>query len=137
MTITQEKMNINHQKLHKLQMLLCKKKFNKEIYNAHITMLIALKNTNSFNFKKKNEIFLKSSAISIKMKENKILIILKFSTLISIVYFKKKRLMKFNIKLILIVYFDEKRLIMIIKNVIIHVSKRVATKTIENILLLK
>ena len=62
---------------------------------------------------------------------------LKFNTLISVVCFKKKQLIKFNIKLISIVYSDEKQLIMIIKNVIIHVSKRVAMKTIENVLLLK
>ena len=118
-------------------MSLRKKKFNRKIYNAHIIILIVLKNVNSFNFKKKNETFLKSSAISTKMKENEILMTLKFNTLISIVCFEKKQLMKFNIKLISIVYFDEKRLIMIIKNVIIYVSKRVATKIIENVLLLK
>ena len=118
-------------------MSLCKEKLNKEIYNAHVTILIVLKNVNSFNFKKKNEIFLRLSATSIKMKKNKTLIILKFNTLISVVCFEKKRLMKFNIKLISIVCFNEKQLIIIIKNVIIHVLKRAATKTIENILLLK
>ena len=118
-------------------MLLRKKKFNKEVHNAHITMLTILKNVNSFNFKKKNEIFLKSSAISTKMKESKILMTLRFSTLISVVYFEKKRLMKFNIKLTSIVCFNEKRLIMIAENVIIHALKRVAAKTIENVLLLK
>ena len=89
-------------------MSLRKKKFNKKIYNAHVTMLTVLKNINSFNFEKKNEIFLKSSATSIRMKKNEISITLKFSTLISIVCFEKKRLMKFNIKLISIVCFDEK-----------------------------
>ena len=100
-------------------------------------MLIVLKNINSFNFKKKDEIFLKLSAISTKMKEIEILITLKFNTLISIVCFEKKRLIKFNIKLILIVYSDEKQLIMITKNVIIYTSKRVAAKIIKNVLLLK
>ena len=118
-------------------MSLRKKKFNKEIYNAYVTMLIVLKNVNLFNFKKKDEIFLKSSATLIKMKESEILIILKFNTLISVVCFKKKRLMKFNTKLISIVCFNEKRIIMIIENVIIYASKRAAAKTIENVLLLK
>ena len=118
-------------------MSLRKKKFSKKIYNAHVTMLTALKNVNSFNFEKKNETFLKSSATSIKMKESEILMTLKFSTLISIVCSEKKRLMKFNIKLISIVCFDKKRLIMIIKNVIIYVLKRVAAKAIKNVLLLK
>ena len=99
-------------------MLLRKKQFNKEVHNTHITMLIILKNVNSFNFEKKSEIFLKSSAISTKIKEKKILIILKFNTLISVVCFKKKQLIKFNIKLILIVYFNEKQLIIIIENII-------------------
>ena len=89
MMITQEKMNANRQILHKLQMSLRKKKFNKEIYNAHITMLTALKSVNSFNSDKKNEIFLKLNAISIKMKESEILMTLRFNTLISVVYFKK------------------------------------------------
>ena len=137
MTITQEKMNANRQILYKLQMLLRKKEFNKKIHNAHVTMLIVLKNVNSFNFEKKNEIFLKSSATSIKMKENEISMTLKFNTLISVVCFEKKRLMKFNTKLISIVCFDEKRLIIITENVIIHASKRVATKVIEDVLLLK
>ena len=137
MMITQEKMNVNYQILYKLQMSLHKKKFNKEIYNAHVTMLIVLKNVNSFNFEKKNEVFLKSNAISIKIKKNKISITLKFNTLISIVCSEKERLIKFNIKLISIVYSDEKQLIMITENVIIHVLKRAATKTIENVLLLK
>ena len=118
-------------------MLLHKRKLSKKIYNAHVTMLIVLKSVNSFNFEKKNEILLKSSATSIKMKENEILMILKFSTLILIVCSEKKRLIKFNIKLISIVYSDEKRLIIIIENVIIHVLKRAAAKAIENILLLK
>ena len=69
MTIIQKKMNANRQILYKLQMLLHKKKFSKKIHNTHITMLIVLKNANLFNFKKKGEIFLKSSAISIKMKK--------------------------------------------------------------------
>ena len=69
MMITQKKMNANRQILHKLQMSLRKKKLNKEIHNAHVTMLTVLKNVNSFNFEKKGEIFLKSSAISIKMKK--------------------------------------------------------------------
>ena len=137
MTITQEKINANRQILHKLQMSLHKKKLSKEIYNAHVTMLTVLKNVNSFNFEKKSEILLKSSATSIKMKKSKILMTLKFSTLISVVCSEKKRLMKFNIKLISIVYFDEKRLIMIIENVIVYASKRAAIKIIENILLLK
>ena len=110
-------------------MLLRKKKFSKEIHNAHVTMLIVLKNVNSFNFKKKNEIFLKSSAISIKMKKNEILMTLKFNTLISAVYFKKKQLIKFNIKLISIICFNEKQLIIIIENIIIHVLKCLAVKT--------
>ena len=91
-------------------------------------MLIALQNINSFNFKKKNEIFLKSSAISTKIKENKISMILRFNTLISVVCFEKKQLMKFNTKLISIVCFDEKRLIIITENMIIHALKRAATK---------
>ena len=123
--------------MHKLQISLRKRKFSKEIYNTYVTMLIVLKNVNSFNFKKKNEILLKSSAILIKMKESKILITLKFNTLISAVCSEKKRLIKFNIKLISIVYFDEKRLIMIAENVIIYALKRVAAKAIENVLLLK
>ena len=110
-------------------MLLYKKKFSKKVYNTHVTILIILKNINSFNFKKKNETFLKSSATSIKMKENKILIILKFNTLISAVYFKKKQLIKFNIKLISIICFNEKQLIIIIENIIIHVLKCLAVKT--------
>ena len=91
-------------------------------------MLIALQNINSFNFKKKNEIFLKSSAISTKIKENKISMTLKFNTLISVVCFEKKQLIKFNTKLISIVCFDEKRLIIITENMIIHALKRAATK---------
>ena len=83
-------MNVNRQILHKLQMLLRKKKFSKEIYNAHVTMLTVLKNVNLFNFKKKNETFLKLNAISIKIKENKILMTLKFNTLILVVYSEKK-----------------------------------------------
>ena len=71
-------------------MSLRKKKLNKEIYKIYIIMLIVLKNVNSFNFKKKSEIFLKSSAISIKIKKGKILMTLKFNMLISIVYFEKK-----------------------------------------------
>ena len=118
-------------------MSLRKKKFNKKVHNAHIIMLIVLKNVNSFNFKKKNEVLLKSSATSIKMKENKISMTLRFNTLISVVCSEKKQLIKFNIKLISIVYFDEEQLIIIIKNVIIYVSKRVAVKAIENVLLLK
>ena len=43
MTITQEKMNANRQILHKLQISLRKKKFSKEVHNAHVTMLIVLK----------------------------------------------------------------------------------------------
>ena len=67
-----------------MQKSLRKRKFNKEIVNAHVTILIALKNINSFNFEEKNEIFqLKSNAISTKMKENETLMILKFNTLIS------------------------------------------------------
>ena len=89
-------------------MSLRKKKLNKEIHNAHVIILIILKNINLFNFKKKSEIFLKSSATSIKMKKSKILITLRFNTLISVVCFKKKQLIKFNIKLISIVYSDEK-----------------------------
>ena len=78
-------MNANCQILHKLQESLRKKEVNKEIYNAHVTMLIVLKNINSFNFKKKDEIFqLKSSTTSIKMKESEISMTLKFNTLISI-----------------------------------------------------
>ena len=100
-------------------------------------MLIVLKNVNSFNFKKKNEIFLRSSATSIRMRKNEILITLRFSTLISVVCSEKKRLMKFNIKLISIVYSDERQLIIITENVIIYVLKRVAAKIIENVLLLK
>ena len=62
-----------------------KKNSIKKIYNAHVTMLTALKNINSFNFEKKNKIFqLKSSATSIKIKKSEVLIILKFNTLISI-----------------------------------------------------
>ena len=53
---------------------------------------------NSFDF---------NSVIHI-IKKNKILIILKFNILISVVCFKKKQLIKFNIKLILIIYFNEK-----------------------------
>ena len=136
-TITQEKVNANRQILHKLQMSLRKRKFNKKVHNAHVTMLIVLKNVNSFNFKKKNEILLKSSATSTKMKKNEILMTLKFSTLNSVVCFKKKRLMKFNTKLILIVCFDERRLIIIAENMIIHVLKRAAAKAIEDALLLK
>ena len=83
-------MNVNRQILHKLQMLLRKKKFNKKIHNAHVIMLTVLKNVNLFNFEKKNEIFLKSSATSTKMKKNEILMILRFSTLILIVCFKKE-----------------------------------------------
>ena len=49
-------MNANCQILHKLQESLRKKELNKKIYNAHIAMLTALKNINSFNFKKKDEI---------------------------------------------------------------------------------
>ena len=123
--------------MQKLQMSLRKKKLSKEIHNAHVTMLIALKNVNSFNFKKKGEIFLKSSATSIKMKENEISMTLKFSTLISIIYSEKKQLMKFNTKLISIVCFNKKRLIIITENVIIHALKRAAVKAIENVLLLK
>ena len=118
-------------------MSLCKKKFNKEIYNTHVTMLIVLKNVNSFNFEKKDEILLRSNAISIRIKKNEILMTLRFNTLISVVCFEKKRLMKFNIKLISTVYSDERQLIKITENVIIHASKRVAAKTIENVLLLK
>ena len=62
---------------------------------------------------------------------------LKFNTLISVVCSEKKWLMKFNTKLISIVCSDEKRLIIIIENVIIHVSKRVAAKVIKSALLLK
>ena len=62
-------MNANRQILYKLQMSLCKKKFNKKVHNAHVTMLTVLKNVNSFNFEKKDEIFLKSSATSTKMKK--------------------------------------------------------------------
>ena len=130
-------MNANYQILHKLQMSLRKKKFNKEIYNTHVTILIILKSVNLFSFEKKDEIFLKSSATSIKMKKNEISMTLKFNTLISVVCFEKERLIKFNIKLISIVYSDEKRLIIITENVIIHVLKRAAAKTIEKILLLK
>ena len=100
-------------------------------------MLIILKNVNSFNFEKKNEILLKSNATSTKMRKSEISMTLKFSTLISVVCFKKKRLMKFNTKLISTVCFDEKRLIMITKNVIIYALKRAAAKAIENVLLLK
>ena len=75
-------------------MSLCKEKFNKEIHNAHVTMLIVLKNVNLFNFEKKNEIFLKSSATSIKMKENEILMILRFNTLISVICSEKKTINK-------------------------------------------
>ena len=50
-------------------MSLRKKKFNKKIYNAHVIMLTVLKSVNSFNFEKKNEIFLKSSATSTKIKK--------------------------------------------------------------------
>ena len=71
-------------------MLLRKKKFNKKVYNAYVTTLIVLKNINSFNSKKKDEILLRLNAISIKIKKSKTLIILKFSTLILIVCFKKK-----------------------------------------------
>ena len=137
MTITQKEVNANRQILHKLQMSLRKRKFSKEIHNAHVTMLIILKNVNSFNFEKKDETFLKSSATSIKMKKNEISMILKFSTLISVVCFEKKQLIKFNTKLISIVYFDKKQLIMITENMIIHALKRAAAKTIENVLLLK
>ena len=137
MTITQEKMNANCQILHKLQMSLRKRKFSKKIHNAHITMLIALKNINSFNFKKKDETLLKSSATSTKMKKNEISMTLRSSTLISAVCPEKKRLIKFNTKLISIVCPDEKRLIIITKNVIIHVLKRAAAKTTESVLLLK
>ena len=105
-------------------MSLRKKKLSKEIYNAHVIMLIVLKNVNSFNFEKKGEILLRSSAISTKMKESETLMTLKFSTLISTVCSEKKRLMKFNTKLILIIYFNERRLIMITKNIIIYASKR-------------
>ena len=136
-TITQEKVNANCQILHKLQILLCKKKLSKKIQNAHVTMLIVLKNVNSFNFKKKNEVFLKSNATSTKIKKNKISMTLKFSKLISVVYSQKEQLIKFNIKLISIVCSDEKQLIIIIENVIIHVLKRAAAKAIESILLLK
>ena len=118
-------------------MSLRKKEFSKEIYNAHVTILIALKSVNSFNFEKKNEAFLKSSTTSIKMKKSEISMTLRFNTLISIVCFEKKQLMKFNTKLISIVCFDEKRLIIITENVIIHVLKRAIAKTIENALLLK
>ena len=52
-------------------MSLRKKKFNKKIHNAHVTILIVLKNINSFNFEKKNEIFLKSNATSTKMKKKR------------------------------------------------------------------
>ena len=76
--------------MHKLPILLRKKKFNKEIDNAHKIMLIVLKNINSFHFKKKDEVLLKSSATSIKMRKNKISITLRFNTLISVVYFEKK-----------------------------------------------
>ena len=62
-------MNANCQILYKLQMLLRKRKFSKEIHNTYVIMLIALKNVNSFNFEKKNEILLKSSATSTKMKK--------------------------------------------------------------------
>ena len=89
-------------------MSLRKKKLNKEIHNAYVTMLTALKNVNSFNSEKKGETLLKLSATSIKMKKNKISMTLKFSTLISVVCSEKKQLMKFNIKLISIVYSDEK-----------------------------
>ena len=68
-TITSKKMNANRQILHKLQISLRKRKFSKEIHNAHVIILIVLKNVNSFNFKKKDEILLKSSATSIKMKK--------------------------------------------------------------------
>ena len=118
-------------------MSLRKKKFNKKIHNAHVTMLTVLKNVNSFNFEKKDEILLKSSATSVKIKKSEISMTLKFNTLISVVCSEKKRLMKFNTKLISIVCSDEKRLIMITKNVIIHASKRAAAKAIENALLLK
>ena len=57
-TITQKKVNANYQILYKLQMLLRKKKFNKEIYNAHVIMLTVLKNVNSFKFEKENKILL-------------------------------------------------------------------------------
>ena len=78
-------MNANRQILHKLQKSLRKGKLNKEIYTAHIIILIALKSINSFNFKKKGEILqLKSSATSVKMKESEVLITLKSNTLISI-----------------------------------------------------
>ena len=118
-------------------MLLRKRKLSKKIHNAHVTILIVLKNVNSFNFKKKDEIFLRSNVISIKMKKSEILMTLKFNTLISVVCSEKKRLIKFNTKLISIVYSDEKRLIMITKNVIIYASKRAVAKAIENVLLLK
>ena len=118
-------------------MLLRKKEFSKEIHNAHITMLIILKNVNSFNFEKKNEILLRSSAISIKMEKSETSMILRFNTLISVICSEKKRLMKFNIKLISIVCFDEKRLIMITENVIIYASKHAAAKAIKDVLLLK
>ena len=130
-------MNANRQILYKLQMSLRKKKFNKEIHNAHVIMLIVLKIVNSFNFKKKDETFLRSSATSTKMKKTEVLMTLKFNTLISVVCLKKKQLMKFNTKLISIVCFDERRLIMITKNVIIYASKRAAAKAIKNVLLLK
>ena len=78
-------MNANRQILHKLQKSLRKGKLNKEIYNAHIIILIAQKSINSFNFEKKGEILqLKSSATSVKMKESEVLITLKSNTLISI-----------------------------------------------------
>ena len=78
-------MNTNRQILHKLQKSLRKKKFNKEIYNVYVTMLTVSKNIISFNFEEKDEIFqLKSSATSIKIKENEISITLKFNTLILI-----------------------------------------------------
>ena len=130
-------MNANRQILHKLQMSLRKKKLNKKIYNAYITMLTVLKNVNLFNFEKKNKVLLRSSATSIKMKKSEILMILRFNTLISVVCSEKKRLIKFNTKLISIVCFDEKRLIIITENMIIHALKRAVAKTIENILLLK
>ena len=50
-------MNVNRQILHKLQILLRKKKFNKKVYNVHVIMLTVLKNVNSFNFKKKKKFF--------------------------------------------------------------------------------
>ena len=111
---------MNYQILHKLQMLLRKEKFNKEIYNAHEIIMIVLKSITLINSERKSETFrLKSSVISINLKYDKV--------------FR----LKSDTKLISIVCSDEKRLNIIIKNMIIHVLKRAAAKAIENILLLK